>query len=39
VKTIKKTKTLLDASATVPNGPFFFKDYLAENWVVVPVYM
>jgi hypothetical protein len=27
----------LDANATVPNEPFFFKDYLADNWVVDPV--
>jgi hypothetical protein len=33
------TITELDANATVPNEPFFFKDYLAENWVVDPVLM
>ena len=27
----------LDANATLPNEPFFFKDYLVENWGVDPV--
>jgi hypothetical protein len=33
------TLTEFDANATVPNEPFFFKDYLAENWVVDPVHV
>jgi hypothetical protein len=31
------TITKPDANATVPNEPIFFKDNLAENWVVDPV--
>jgi hypothetical protein len=33
------TTIALDAHATLPNEPFFFKDYLVENWGVDPVLM
>ena len=33
------TITELAAKATVPNETFFFKDYLAGNWLVDPIMM